>query len=92
MLVLEKISLEFPHKTCFKDFSATVKDGDRIGIIGRNGSGKSSLLRIIHGRLGSDASFLIPQVISDYQNLSGGERFNKIIGSSVTSTRLLAAR
>ena len=84
MFVLEKISLEFPHKVCFKDFSVTVGNSDRIGIIGRNGSGKSSLLRIINEKLGNNFCFLIPQVISDYPNLSGGERFNKKLSEALS--------
>jgi ATP-binding cassette subfamily F protein uup len=38
--------------------SLTVLEGDRIGLIGRNGTGKSSLLNVIAGRLSLDAGEL----------------------------------
>lgn len=80
---LHNISLSFTHKTCFEDFSATIFPNSRIGIIGRNGCGKSSLLKIIHGESEptsgevrrSDAIALayISQLLSG--DASGGERF-----------------
>lgn len=84
MFVLSDIRLELPHKICFQSFSTLVNDGSRVGIIGRNGCGKSSLLRIIHEKLGNNLSFLVPQLIYDYQNLSGGEKFNKKLSEAVS--------
>lgn len=43
------LGLFFPHKTCFSNFSGHIFYGDRIAIMGRNGSGKSSLLKILQG-------------------------------------------
>ncbi|MEM1282295.1 MAG: ATP-binding cassette domain-containing protein, partial [Chlamydiota bacterium] len=43
------LSYVLPHKLCFEDFHAVVHDGDRIVIIGDNGSGKSSLMKIFSG-------------------------------------------
>ena len=48
---LKDISLSFSNKNCFEDFSSAIYPGSRIAIIGRNGSGKSSLLNILRGRL-----------------------------------------
>ena len=84
MFVLNDINLELPHKICFKSFSTLVNDGSRIGIIGSNGCGKSSLLKMIHEKLGDNLSFLVPQLIYDYQNLSGGEKFNKKLSEAVS--------
>lgn len=39
---LNNISVIYPFKTCVEDFSATIYAGDRIALIGRNGSGKTS--------------------------------------------------
>lgn len=43
----EDIGMEFDDKVLFKDFSTIVQTSDRIGIVGQNGTGKSTLLNII---------------------------------------------
>lgn len=50
----ENVSLEYPTKTIFESLSLGVEDGDRIGIVGRNGDGKSSLLGLFEGRVMPD--------------------------------------
>jgi ATP-binding cassette, subfamily F, member 3 len=47
---LENISLSFPDKTVLENVSLTVYPGDRIVLFGENGSGKTSLFRILTGR------------------------------------------
>ena len=44
MLGCEKVRVDFPTKTVFESVSLGVDEGDRIGIVGRNGDGKSTLL------------------------------------------------
>lgn len=48
-LGLEHVSLSFATKTIFTDVTQGVFEGDRIGIVGRNGDGKSTLLRLFSG-------------------------------------------
>ena len=50
----ESLHLEFPTKVVFDSVSLGVDEGDRIGIVGRNGDGKSSLLAMLAGRLDPD--------------------------------------
>jgi len=50
----EALHLEFPTKVVFDSVSLGVDEGDRIGIVGRNGDGKSSLLAMLAGRLDPD--------------------------------------
>ena len=52
-LVIEAIGVShgFGEKTLIKDFSVKIIRGDRIGIIGPNGIGKSTLLRILLGEI-----------------------------------------
>ncbi|MBN2062291.1 MAG: ATP-binding cassette domain-containing protein [Deltaproteobacteria bacterium] len=45
------LSLTFSGKSLFKDLGFQVESGDRIGLVGPNGSGKTSLLRMITGEL-----------------------------------------
>ena len=48
-LGLEHVSLAFATKTVFTDVTQGVFEGDRIGIVGRNGDGKSTLLKLLAG-------------------------------------------
>lgn len=43
----EKISHEWPNKTVLRDQTIGINEGDRIGIVGKNGDGKSTLLQLI---------------------------------------------
>lgn len=84
MIQLKNLSLSFPHKTCFEDFSADIYDGNRIAIIGRNGCGKSSLLKMIKD-IPTDISIgYVPQIIEDFDDLSGGQRFNKSLTKALS--------
>lgn len=48
-LGLEHVSLAYATKTVFTDVTQGVFEGDRIGIVGRNGDGKSTLLKLLDG-------------------------------------------
>ena len=55
LISLEKVSLSYADKVLFEDFDLSVHPGERIGIIGRNGSGKSSIVRILLGEVVPDS-------------------------------------
>ncbi len=55
LLGAEGISLSFPTKDVFDDVTIGLDEGDRIGVVGRNGDGKSTLLRILSGRTQPDS-------------------------------------
>jgi ATPase subunit of ABC transporter with duplicated ATPase domains len=55
LLGAEALHLEYPTKVVFDSVSLGVNEGDRIGIVGRNGDGKSSLLAMLAGRREPDA-------------------------------------
>ena len=48
-LGLEHVALSFATKTIFTDVTQGIFEGDRIGIVGRNGDGKSTLLHLLRG-------------------------------------------
>ncbi len=55
LLGAESIALDFPTKTVFESVTIGINEGDRVGIVGRNGDGKSSLLAIMAGRMQPDS-------------------------------------
>ena len=55
LLGAEAISLEYPTKKIFSDVTVGVNDGDRIGIVGNNGDGKSTLLKLLAKKIEADS-------------------------------------
>ena len=55
LLGAEALHLEYPTKVVFDGVSLGVDEGDRIGIVGRNGDGKSSLMAMLAGRREPDS-------------------------------------
>jgi len=55
LISLENINKSYGLKVLFKNLSLTINDNDKIGIIGINGTGKSTLLKIIAGLENSDS-------------------------------------
>lgn len=55
LLGAEALHLQYPTKVVFDAVSLGVNEGDRIGIVGRNGDGKSSLLAMLAGRVTPDS-------------------------------------
>ena len=58
ILELKNISKGFDDKKLFENFSYTFKKGDRIGIVGQNGTGKSTFLNIVTGKIKADSGEL----------------------------------
>jgi ABC transport system ATP-binding/permease protein len=55
LLGAEAIHLAYPTQVIFESVSLGIDDGARIGVVGRNGDGKSSLLGLLTGRLRPDS-------------------------------------
>jgi ATP-binding cassette subfamily F protein uup len=58
ILELKHVNKSFNSQTVINDFSYTFKKGDRIGVAGKNGTGKSTLLNIITGALKQDTGIM----------------------------------
>lgn len=54
LLGAERLHLEFPTRTVFDEVTLGIDEGDRIGVVGRNGDGKSTLLKLLSGRIEPD--------------------------------------
>ena len=55
LIGLEHVSQEWPGKQVLRDQTIGINEGERIGIVGRNGDGKSTLLSLIAHELEPDA-------------------------------------
>ena len=49
MISIEGLTVEFSAKPLFRDVSFVINDHDRIALVGKNGAGKSTMLKILCG-------------------------------------------
>ena len=47
MITLDNVSVAFGHVPILDRVSLSIKDGERVAVLGRNGEGKSSLLKVL---------------------------------------------
>ena len=66
MFSLHNIKKKFGSKNVLKDISFTIKEGDKIALLGCNGAGKSTLFKIIAGQVKSDSGLIKTQL--DFKN------------------------
>jgi len=59
VLRLSKLAKSYPGKTLFGDLTMTVERGRKVGIVGPNGGGKTTLLKILAGLIESDSGEVI---------------------------------
>ena len=55
VLTVEGLSKAFPGQTLFTDINFEIKRGERVALIGNNGTGKTTILKILNGIVGADA-------------------------------------
>ena len=58
VLLAEELSKRFGEKKLFEHAKLHIRNGERVFLLGENGCGKTTLLRIITGQLPSDSGFL----------------------------------
>ena len=61
MILLSNISLQFGGKYLYKDLNFKINAGDRFSLVGANGTGKSSLLKIISGEIQPETGKIFKQ-------------------------------
>ena len=55
VLTVEELSKSFPEQTLFTNISFQIKRGERVALIGNNGTGKTTMLKILNGLLPADS-------------------------------------
>ena len=55
LIGLEHVAHEWPNKKVLDDLTCGIHEGDRIGVVGKNGDGKSTLLQIVNRSVEPDA-------------------------------------
>jgi ATPase subunit of ABC transporter with duplicated ATPase domains len=89
MLKIDSITFEYTNREVFRDISLVVNEGEKLGLIGPNGVGKSTLLKIMAGMLEPSKGEVIseglligyvPQEVTENQELSVYEYVMLITG------------
>lgn len=70
MVVIDKLSFRYSYKVIFNNLSLSIKKGIFTTILGNNGCGKSTLVRLLTGLEKSNGSIFIDGIIIDESNLS----------------------
>jgi ABC transport system ATP-binding/permease protein len=77
ILSMKNVSKSFSEKVLFKDISFGVEDNDRIGLVGINGTGKSSFLKILSGQIEPDSGNITRNIGTEVQYLSQNPEFDE---------------
>ena len=59
LLTLQSLSISFGDKPILSDLNCTIERNERIALVGRNGTGKSTLLKILNGTITADGGEII---------------------------------
>ena len=94
MILFDAISVGVsrPDRPLFTDISLTMSTGDRLGIVGINGTGKSTLLRVLAGRQTPETGELRPgnnvriAMLDQEAPLPDGKVLDAVVGTGWSST------
>ncbi|NUN08170.1 MAG: ABC-F family ATP-binding cassette domain-containing protein [Ignavibacteriaceae bacterium] len=88
MIDLINISLQFGGKYLFRDVNYKINDNSRISLVGANGTGKTSLFKIITGELAPEAGYIqmrkktsIGYLPQDHVTHSGSKLFEEVFSA-----------
>ena len=75
MISVENLKVEFGVKPLFDDVSFVINDRDRIALVGKNGAGKSTMLKILSGlQKPTSGNVSIPNDVTEIGRASCRER------------------
>ena len=73
MLTIENITYRIAGRPLFENASARIPDGWKVGLVGRNGTGKSTLLALIAGELQESSKKLISRIVAEQDAIAESE-------------------
>lgn len=86
VITAENVSKSFGDRTLIKNFTLKIQRGDRIGIVGANGTGKTTLLKLLTGEIAPDTGSInlaksLNGIVIDQQRalLSGDKRVRDVL-------------
>jgi ATP-binding cassette subfamily F protein 3 len=95
MINLEQVGVHLPQGYLFKEISLQINDGDKIGLVGKNGAGKSTMLKLIsghsspsEGRIHKPKDCTIGHLTQDIKIDTKQSVFDYLLKSNVTLTNL----
>jgi ATP-binding cassette subfamily F protein 3 len=101
MLTVFRLSKSFDHQPLFEDVSFNLNPGERVGLIGPNGCGKTTLMRILVGQESADSGHVsydpdlrlgyLPQALELDPTATLGQIVGGAVGSAETLQAELAA-
>ncbi|MCK5567528.1 MAG: ABC-F family ATP-binding cassette domain-containing protein, partial [Actinomycetia bacterium] len=77
ILSMKNVSKSFSEKVLFENISFGITDSDRIGLVGVNGTGKSTFLKMISGQIEPDSGSITRSSGITVQYLSQNPDFNE---------------
>ncbi len=90
MLRFESVSLSFDEHPVLSDVSFVIQPGEKVGIIGASGAGKSSLFKLLIGELRpTTGSIYVDDISLGDLSLSGIQEYRRHIGVVFQDFRLL---
>jgi ABC transport system ATP-binding/permease protein len=85
LLTMQHVGLAYGHVPLFEDADLQIEAGERIALIGRNGSGKSSLLRVVSGETPADGGTIwrqpglrVSRLDQEVPEAGGGSVFDEV--------------
>ena len=66
LVTIEHLTKSYTERLLFEDTAFSIQEGEKVGLIGINGTGKSTLLRIVAGLEEPDSGSVVGAGISIY--------------------------